>query len=336
MHTDPFLDKNGQVDPHSVAAMQTWTIGGIPQRVWLRGRRTDAPLLILVHGGPGSSESALFRAYVPDLEEHFVVVYWDQRGAGRSFTAESRRGEMTIDRFVEDLGELVGQATHRFGQQQVYLLAHSWGNVPALLYTVRHPETVAAYIAVSPAVDYPEAERLSWSWAASEARRRGEDRALAELNRIGPPPHSVEEMLVSRDWVDRFGGSFQADMNKGDLIFAALRTDEASLWDLVLFGAGNEFSLEALWPELRSYRAPPGARFEAPVYFLLGRHDRQVPAATAAAYFSGVEASCKQLIWFENSAHNPPFEEPERFVEVVRSVAASRSSGACEIDRPPS
>jgi proline iminopeptidase len=50
-----------------------------------------------------------------------------------------------------------------------------------------------------------------------------------------------------------------------------------------------------------------------PMYFLLGRHDWQVPAVLAARYFERINAPVKRLVWFEQSAHNPPFEEPALF-----------------------
>src|SRR5688500_1667599 len=101
--TRPFTDGAGRVVPGSIAAMETVTLGGVEQSVWLRGRDVRAPVIILLHGGPGASESALFRRYDAALEEHFVVVYWEQRGAGRSYHADVPRSSMTIARMVEDL-----------------------------------------------------------------------------------------------------------------------------------------------------------------------------------------------------------------------------------------
>ena len=63
---------------------------------------------------------------------------------------------------------------------------------------------------------------------------------------------------------------------------------------------------------------------DVPVIFFLGRYDRHVDATIAACYFDDLRAPSKQLVWFENSAHNIPFEEPELFtssvVTVVRSI----------------
>ena len=121
-------------------------------------------------------------------------------------------------------------------------------------------------------------------------------------------------MLTSRKWVERFGGSFHGNLSTGTLIWNALRTDEANVIDLVKFGQGNRFSLEHLWNEFREFDADDRlTSFRVPIYFLLGRHDWQVPAVLAARYFERINAPVKRLVWFEQSAHNPPFEEPALF-----------------------
>jgi pimeloyl-ACP methyl ester carboxylesterase len=56
---------------------------------------------------------------------------------------------------------------------------------------------------------------------------------------------------------------------------------------------------------------------EVPLFFFLGRYDRHVDARIAAGYFETLRAPFKQLTWFEHSAHNIPFEEPERFNRVL-------------------
>jgi pimeloyl-ACP methyl ester carboxylesterase len=67
-------------------------------------------------------------------------------------------------------------------------------------------------------------------------------------------------------------------------------------------------------------------RLSVPVVFALGRHDRHIDARLAAEYFDALQAPAKRLLWFESSAHNPPFEEPDRFncmvIEALRSVGA--------------
>jgi pimeloyl-ACP methyl ester carboxylesterase len=181
-----------------------------------------------------------------------------------------------------------------------------------------------------------EGERLSYEFAVREAARRGDRRASDALRAIGPPPHTVDEMLTSRTWVERFGGAFHADLSTGTLIWAALQTDEANLIDLIKFGQGNRFSLEHLWKEFREFDVDDRlTRFKTPIVFMLGRHDWEVPSALAARYFDRIQAPHKRLIWFEGSAHNPPFEEPDRFNRaMVESILPLVGSNASLMHRP--
>ena len=317
VHTEPFTDTEGNVIPGSVAVMEKVEIGGVPQTLWFRGSSTDNPALIL-HGGPGASEAALFRHYNSELEKHFLMVYWEQRGAGRSFSPDIPPQTMTVRRFVSDLDEVVALVKARFNKEHVVLLGHSWGTALGTIYAYEHPENVAAYIGVGQVADMPAGETLSYRFALKEAEAHNNQKAIRELERIGLPPHTVNEMLVSRGWVEHFGGSFHADLNTGDLILAALQTDEASWIDLIKFGQGNGFSLTHLWPEFRGLELDEQqVQFEVPIFFLLGRYDYQVPAVAARAYFEKLTAPHKELVWFEGSAHDPPFEQPDQFNQVL-------------------
>lgn len=329
-HTVPFTDARGRVVPGSVASMELVRIGGVNQCVWFRGSSTSNPPLILLHGGPGASESALFRRFNAELERHFLVVYWEQRGTGRSFNADIAPESMTITQLVRDLDEVVQLVRRRFHHDKVVLLAHSWGTVLGTLYAARHPERVAAYVGVAQIADMARGDHLSYAFAVAEARKRGNVAALLALQAIGPPPYpSVDARLAVGRWVERFGGSFHANLSTGKLIWAALRTDEADLVDLIQFGRGNRFSLERLHGELSQLDLTRSGRsFAVPVLFLLGRHDWQVPAVLAAQYFATIEAPLKRLVWFERSAHNPPFEEPEHFNSVlIREVKPLAARG---------
>src|SRR5688500_18869841 len=145
--------------------METAIIGGIPQSIWFRGVSVSNPALILLHGGPGASESALFRYYNSALEQHFTVVYWEQRGTGRSFHADIPPASMTIAQLVRDLDEVVELARQRFDKEKVVLVGHSWGTVLGTIYASRYPEKVSAYVGVAQIADVPQGRRLSYDFA---------------------------------------------------------------------------------------------------------------------------------------------------------------------------
>lgn len=331
-HTPAFTDEHGQVCPESVAAMETATIGGLPQRLWFRGSSRNNPALVLLHGGPGGSLGALFRRYNAELERYFLVVTWEQRGAGRSYQRGIPSASMTVAQFVHDLEEVVELVKARFSQDKVILLAHSWGTILGTLYAHRHPENVAAYLGVGQIANMPKGEQLSYDFALAEATRSGNRRAVAALKRIGPPPHTLSAMSTERQWVSHFGGNIYTTPTTTDFVLEALQAEEFNLLDLIKLVQGSQFSAKYLWPEMsRINFTETHLSFEVPVLFLLGRHDRVVPCALAAAYLEQLSAPYKKIVWFEHSAHNPNYEEPKKFNRVVLeqllSVAKSVNTG---------
>jgi proline iminopeptidase len=296
------------------------------------------PALILLHGGPGASEAALFRYYNLALERRFLVVYWEQRGAGRSYHSAIPSECMTVNQLLRDLDEVVEFVRRRFGKDKVVLLAHSWGTVLGTIYAYRHPEKVAAYVGVAQMVHESRGNQLSCQFALSEAVKRNNREAIAELRSICPMLASVDEELALDKWVERFGGVFDGDLSTEKLIWAALSTNEVNLVDLIKFGQGNRFSLESLWSEYASIDLTRYRSFDVPIFFILGRNDWHLPSVLAEAYFEHIEAPCTRLVWFEQAAHNPPFEQSDKFnrliiKEVLPVVARTHTrsgAGLCE------
>lgn len=65
-------------------------IGSIQQWVQIRGEDRNNPVLLFVHGGPGSSTLPISSGWQP-WEKYFTVVQWDQRGTGRTYGATETR-----------------------------------------------------------------------------------------------------------------------------------------------------------------------------------------------------------------------------------------------------
>ena len=329
--TPPFRDGAGNIVADSVAEAGSVTLGGVAQWVLIRGRRRANPLLVILHGGPGSSETALFRAFNSEIEDAFTVVYWDQRGAGRSYRRSLDPAELTIERFVADLDELIDFLLARFGQSKVVLLGHSWGSVLGVIYAQEHPDKVAVYVGVGQVADMADSERRSYAFTLAEAEKRGHRGAIRALRRIGPPPHDYRKVGTERRWLMAFGGAFGPKFSLPRAVWRATRTPESSLLDLVRLVQGSMFSLKALWPALMAIDFRRDVRrFATPVVLILGRHDHQVVAEVAAAWFEELEAPRKALVWLEESGHFLPFEEPAAFnralLEVVRPLAIEAPS----------
>lgn len=321
-HTKPFIDASGIVLPNAIAEERRITIGGVEQYVLLRGKNRQAPLLVFVHGGPGAVETPFLRKHNAALEDDFVVVYWEQRGAVRSYDPEADPADITIDRLTKDLGELIDKLLAEFAQEKVLLLAHSWGTVLALEHVAARPETVAAYIAISQTTSQAESDAEGYEWALAKARESKDAEAIQRLENIGLPPYTIEQFITQRRAVNQFGGSSMAGDSDLDLAYSIISSDEYSWRDLPLFVRGIASSGAALWPEQKHYDARKRhPSIDVPIIMVMGRHDRVISPSLGAQYFEMLEAPDKELIWFENSAHGPPFEEPAKFNELVRQTA---------------
>jgi pimeloyl-ACP methyl ester carboxylesterase len=312
--TPPFRDSAGIVVPGSVATMERMNLGGVEQSVTIRGRNAKAPILIWLHGGPGMDATGMWRFHNATLEDHFVVVYWTQRGTGRSYSSDIPIKSMTRGQFVADLDQLIGTLKRRFGQNKVVVAGHSWGTSIGVAYVQAHPENVSAYVGIGQIANAAEGERRSYAYTVAEAKKRGNAEALADLTKIGPPPFPTESMLIQRGWLEKFGGAWHKPTSLIQLMLTSYKASEMTWYDGVKFNAGMDFSLRRLGPEIdRVDWMATAKHFAIPVFIVAGRYDRNTDADLAHEYFDKIEAPAKQFKWFEQSAHSPPFEEPAAF-----------------------
>jgi len=306
--------------PPGIASVEYLRLGGIDQWVMIRGARLRNPPLILLHGGPGFSETAMFRYFNAALEQAFTVVYWDQRGAGKSFDPAIPRSSMTVERFIADLDELVDAVCRRLGATKVTLFGHSWGSALGVLYTARFPHKVAAYVGCGQLGDCKAGDALSYEYALATAQRQGHRKALKALRRMGPPPHRTDDLMSERTWVQRLDGQLgpRALWKMGRMI---LGTPEASLFELPQAFRAFRFTLDAMWAEVSALNLLELApSLQVPVFFLLGRNDHWVPAAASMAYVDALTAPSKRVVWFEHSGHEPFMDEPEAFNAAMRDL----------------
>ena len=321
--TPSIKDKQGNKVPGSIASIEKVIIGEKEQWILIRGADITKPILLFLHGGPGSSEMFLLRKYTQELEKHFLVVTWDQRGAGKSYQAINPHASITINQFVLDTGELTKLLCDRFNQKKIFLVGHSWGSAIGVLSVQKFPDLFYAYIGIGQIVNMYDNERISYEWTLAQATKAKDEQAIKTLTEIGSPPYTgdwLKKLITQRGLLGKFGGELYGS-SKGamplilkSLIFAT----EYSLIDKVNFFRGIFASNKLLWQQLLTIDLTKQATiFKMPIYFVLGRHDYEVPSILAEPYFNIIEAPHKELIWFENSAHFANIEEKEKFSNLL-------------------
>jgi pimeloyl-ACP methyl ester carboxylesterase len=316
----------------SVAEAGYRRLGGIDQWVMIRGESVANPPLILLHGGPGMTETLFFRHFNAPLEKSFTVVYWDQRGAGKSFDRRIPRSSMTVEQFIADLDDLVDAVRAGLGKERVAIFGHSWGSALGVLYAARFPEKVAAYVGSGQLGDWPASELASYAYALAEAQRLNDRKAVRKLRSLGPPPHTAKKLWAQRMTLSRLEGRLGGSSfwKLGRMILGAT---ESSVFALPNTLRGFFFSLDAMWAEVSALNLLKDApALQMPVFFFLGRRDHWVAPETSVAYFDLLTAPSKKLVWFEESGHEPFMDEPAKFnaamLECVRPVVTSSGRSA--------
>lgn len=226
----------GATGPASIRHSEHLAIEGARLFLEIRGPDRRAPVFLWLHGGPGGSERPLFRYFNSDLEDHFLVAYWDQRGAGRSFDPKDDPRRLTIARHLADLDTVVDHLRQSFGQEKIVLIGHSWGAALGLLYAQAHPDKVSALFAVNPLVSTREQQQAQYDFVLSEALQRKDDEALGRLQTIGPPPHkTAAEQLDIERLAERYGGVFHNKPNYWWVTVAAIFSGLVTPWEIPSF-----------------------------------------------------------------------------------------------------
>ncbi len=324
-YTPPFTGTNGKELEESIAVLEKVKLGGIDQWIIIRGSDASRPLLLFLHGGPGATAAPLVRKLLPELEDLFVVVHWEQRGAGKSFSSTIPAESMTVEQFVSDTAELSKMLLKRFNRNKLFLLGASWGSFLGISTVKKHPDLYYAYIGAGQVVYQAEGEKISYDFVLRKAREANDEEALSVLKRIGRPPYpkdrSVRYLQKQRRLLRKYRGSIYEEVNLRRLSDPrhVLFQKEYNFMDKINWLRGQYFSEKHLGLEFRNIDlSVEASEIEVPIVLVQGKHDWHTPTVLVEKYFDVLKAPKKELHIFEKSAHVPIGEEPEKFIRIVK------------------
>jgi pimeloyl-ACP methyl ester carboxylesterase len=319
--------------PEGIEVLEELAIGGSKQWISIRGLNRANPVLLMIHGGPGSPTMPISWAFQTPWEDFFTVVQWDQRGVGKNFLGADTTAlapTMTVERMVTDAEEVTAHLRTRLGKDKIVVLGFSWGTQIGAHLARRRPEWLHAYVGVGQASG--SGESYLYRRLVELAEKAGNREALAELRGIAPypgPDPSIASILLTRKWARIFNGGWYGRPDF-DLYFALPDwAPEYSQAEVIAGVPAIKWAERSLRRGM--FRDTLGGRREAfrvPVILVMGRHDLHTPYQPAKAFFDQIEAPIKKFITFERSAHFPMFEEPGLFlvtlVEEVLPLAGGR------------
>lgn len=310
---------------NSIAELREVRLNGRKEWVSIRGENRDKPLLLFLAGGPGGSQLAATRYELAELEKNFVVVNWEQPGAGKSYSAIAKK-QLTPEIYVKDGTALVRSLLKEFQQEKLYLMGESWGSALGVFMVKERPELYHAFMGTGQMVAFEETEKIDYALAMKLAKENGDQKVVDTLLKNGEPPYYGKAVTVkSSAYLNYLSQAMAKNPEIQNAGFATLRdlsAKEYGLLDKVNYLRGILQTFNHVYPQLYGIDLRKDyPKLEVPVYFLLGKHDLNAPTSLVEDYYEKLEAPEKEIIWFEHSGHNPWMNEPERFVEVVQQLA---------------
>src|SRR5580692_6295139 len=222
----------------AIDTLEAIRAGGSTQWIRIRGADASNPVLLLIQQGPGLpmiNEARRF-GHLLGLEQAFTVVYWDQRGCGRSLRGRQGRAGIGVERMAADTVSLLEFLGDRFGAK-TYVAGFSFGGTVGAAAAARRPDLVATLVAVGMDIDGAAAGTGAYDFALAMARQRGHRRAIRQLEAIGRPPHLAPEQFAARvRWATNFGGVTTGETYAGlvrGLLASLVRSPDYSASDVV-------------------------------------------------------------------------------------------------------
>ena len=283
-------------------------IGGIAQWVSIRGEDPTAPVILVVHGGPGAAWSGMLVPQFAAWEKKFTLVLWDQRGAGRTFGRSGPVGEsITIERMAQDGIEVVQHVRQRLHKRRVILMGISWGSVVAVHMAKARPDLFDACVGVGQVVTWRKNEALAYQQLLSKARRAGKTTAVESLETIGPPPYSsLRSTGIRSNLAAHFepGAPDGPELMKMPFAAPGYTQADAQHWlDGLESSQEHFFGAKMDGPFTQEDLTALGRDFAIPIFILQGTEDDIAPASLAKDYADSIRAPSVQFIPIEGAGH---------------------------------
>ena len=308
-------------------------LGGEEQYVEIKSSSDKNPVLLFIHGGPGWPQTPQIRAFNADIANHYTLVVWEQRGAGKSYGKNPNPQNMTLEQIIADAKELTDLLKKRFRQEKIYMAGYSFGSIVGMELAKKYPDDYHAYISIAQLISAKRAEEYKKKWIREQAEKANAAEDIKLLEQLEDPPKELcdgkqECFLKLYELLTKYGGSsYDKDIDK-KIEAATAKYEDYKDYDWMKvwkFSAGHlaKYIEEVEYSELKELKLP--------VYFFVGRHDHNVPAVLVEEFAKNLNAPKKEVIWMEKAGHGIMEEESVNFnrliVEKVLGKRLMKESG---------
>ena len=275
-------------------------INGIRQFARIKGKDVSKPLLLFLHGGPGGSLMQKFDNLSGKLQQHFVVVHWDQRETGETLRLNKTTQPLTLQLFYDDTHDLVDSLLKKFSKPKLYLIGYSWGSGLGFYIADKYPELLYAYLPVSPVIDGRRSDSISLSMLKEEMGKK----AREELSVVKIPFQNGEQLYYHRKWLLKHEGQ--------QLLGITFRKTFVEAWAATWFDVWSRSNAVNLFQSLPVVKCP--------IYFFAGKNDYNTNCSITSEYFNIITSPKKDLFLFRDAGHGLPETHSDEFQNIIIKV----------------
>lgn len=313
-------------------------IGGIEQWVTIKGSDRSKPAILFLHGGPGSVMSPYDDAIYGDWENDFVLVNWDQRGAGRTFGKNAPadldedywiENPLTIEQMTSDGIELSEHLLKHLGKQKIILIGSSWGSLLGVTMSQKQPDLFYAYVGHSQIVNHSESEINAYHKILKMAEDTDDQTSLDKLKSIGSPPYDDAK---NTGQFYRVIKKFESDnstpapdywwklSHEYDNEIDGQNRYDGDDYSFINFAGHQKLGIKSMIAGLDFMK--DAVDFEIPIYLIQGEEDIMTPKEISQAYFDKINAPKKEFFLVPGAAHGHNQAIVDTQYRIVRELIA--------------
>lgn len=295
-------------------------IRNIEQYILINGNE-NGPLMLFLHGGPGVSQIGFIRKYQSKLEKDFLVVNWDQRGAGKSNTRKFSKDELTIDNIVKDTISLIQILLNRFKKNKLFLVGHSFGSLIGILVSKKIPDFINAFISIGQVVNIDKGDKIIFNLLQKKVNKDNYRKGLKILRKIGTPPYNDKNKITEFNKLIEFYKGDIFKITRISFILKSISFKYYNLFDWFKFLKGIIISNKYMYSEMSKMNLFTEINsIDIPIYFCCGDNDYCTPTKLIEEYYNFINAPKKALYKFKSSSHMPNIEEELCFYNMCKII----------------
>jgi proline iminopeptidase len=308
-------------------SLEKLNINNSDQWVLVRGKNMDATLLIHVQAGPGLpmiSEAKEMEKHL-HLENNFLVAYWDQRGCGLSFNKNIRPETINLTQMADDIITCTKYLLKKYNKSKAVLVGYSIGATTSLMAAAKDSSLFSAIITAGIDVDIPYANQYALDFAMDKAVLENNKKLIQKINELKRQPIIESKRFQQRAEILTNLGGIQAGSSFNSLVLRSVKNMLLSRYygigGLIKTMKGMAFCQDALIQEMNGFNLFQSVtNVPVPVHFIQGMLDGVAPPIKGKEFYEYLKAANKSFTIFDESAHMPQYEEPEKFSNLLLSL----------------